>query len=324
MKTRESRADKKKWKAHTRRRFRKGDLELTTLAIPSFVWYICFSYLPMFGIIIAFVSFKFQPGQSFFANLVTSPWSGLKNFEFLFSSNSAWIILRNTLGYNLLFIVLNVLVPTVLAIMISQLRSKKIAKTTQTFMFLPYFMSWVVVAYFVEAFLNYDFGFLNTVRDSMGMGKELWYLQPSIWPSLLIILNIWKSMGYGMVVYLAAISGIDGTLYEAALIDGASKWQRIRFITLPMLKVTMIMMFLLSVGRIFYSDFGLFYQVPKGSASLFEVTETLDVYIWRALGQTTNISMPSAAAFVQSAAGCLTILLSNWIVRKVDKDSAIM
>lgn len=307
-----------------KRGFRKSDLELTVLAIPTFVWYIIFCYLPMFGVIIAFKKFVFQPGKGFLYNLFTSPWNGLKNFEFLVKSNDAWIILRNTLGYNILFVVLGVIIPAGLAILINQLRSKKLAKATQTAMFLPYFMSWVVVTYFVEAFLQFDTGLVNNTRVSMGLGPIQWYMEAKYWPYILIFLNVWKSMGYGMVVYLATISGIDESMFEAARIDGATKWQQLRYITLPLLKATMVMMFILNVGRIFYSDFGLFYQVPKGSASLYAVTETLDVYIYRALSGSVDIARPSAAAFIQSVAGCITILLSNWVVRKVDEDSAII
>lgn len=318
----------KKEKAEIQKRksrgFRKSDLELTVLALPTFLWYILFCYLPMFGVIIAFKKFTFQPGKGFLYNLLASPWNGLKNFEFLIKSNDAWIILRNTLGYNILFVILGVIIPAGLAILINQLHSKKIAKATQTVMFLPYFMSWIVVTYFVEAFLRYDAGLANSTRVNMGLAAIQWYMEPKYWPAILIFLNVWKSMGYGMVVYLATISAVDESLYEAARIDGASKWQQLRYLTLPLLKATMIMMFILNVGRIFYSDFGLFYQVPKGSASLFNVTETLDVYIYRALSNSMDIARPSAAAFVQSVAGCVTILLSNWIVRNVDEDSAII
>lgn len=306
------------------RHFRKSDLEMTVLALPTFIWYILFCYLPMFGIIIAFKKFTFQPGKGFLYNLFTSPWSGFKNFEFLVKSNDAWVILRNTLGYNILFVILGVAIPAGLAILINQLHSKKLAKMTQTAMFLPYFMSWVVVTYFVEAFLRYDVGLVNNILKGFDSSPIQWYMEPKYWPGLIIFLNVWKSMGYGMVVYLATISGIDESLYEAARIDGASKWQQLGYITLPLIKATMVMMFILNVGRIFYSDFGLFYQVPKNSASLYTVTETLDVYIYRALSGSVDISRPSAAGFIQSVAGCITILLSNWVVRKVDADSAII
>jgi len=307
-----------------KKRFHKDDLELTLLAAPTFIWYVLFCFLPMFGVIIAFKNFSFQAGMGFIHNVFTSPWSGLKNFEFFFKSNDAWLITRNTIGYNLIFIILNVAVPVTLAILINQLRSRWVAKAAQTAMLMPYFMSWVVITYFVSAFMNYDLGLFNQILRYFGMENLQWYAEKKYWPFILIFLSTWKMAGYSMMIYLATITGMDASLYEAAHIDGASRWQQIRYITLPLLKPVMIMMFILAVGRIFNSDFGLFYQVPKGSPSLYEVTETFDVYIYRALTGSVNISRPSAAAFIQSVAGCITILIANGIVRKLDKDSAII
>lgn len=302
----------------------RDDMQLSLLALPTTVWYILFAFLPMFGIIIAFKNYKVTPRAGFFTSLLNSEWSGLANFEFLFTSGTATIMIRNTILYNLAFIVLGVVVPVTLAILMSQLYSKRAAKVFQTAMFLPHFMSWVVVTYFVTAFLSTDKGVLNSILELLGKEDIQWYREPKYWPYFIIFLNLWKSMGYGMVVYLATITGIDDTFYEAAVIDGASKWQQAKYITLPMLKVVMIMMFILATGRIFYSDFGLFYQVPKASGALFEVTETIDVFIYKALKGSTNVSMASAAAFLQSVLGCLTILGTNWIVKRIDKDSAII
>lgn len=308
-----------------RGRFRRGDLELTALATPTLIWYLAFAYLPMFGILIAFKKFTFFAGHGFIYNLVHSPWaSGLSNFNYLFRTNDAFVILRNTVCYNIVFITLGVLIPTALAVAIGQMHSKRLAKATQTAMFLPYFMSWVVVTYFVGAFLQYDKGLVNSLLSSLGQKRVQWYMEKKYWPYLLVVINTWKTMGYSMVLYLATITSMDHSLFEAAMIDGATKWQQIRFITLPLLRGTMIMMFILNVGRIFYSDFGLFYQVPKASASLYSVTETLDVYVYRALGGSADISRPSAAGFIQSVAGCLMVLGSNWLVRKLDPDSAII
>ena len=307
-----------------KRKFGKDDMQLSLLALPTFIWYILFAFLPMFGIIIAFKKFTFRPGHNFISNLLASPWNGFKNFEFFFKSNSAWLITRNTIGYNFVFIILGVLIPVTLAIMLSQMNGKKFGKASQTAIFLPYFMSWVVVTYIVGAFLNYDLGMFNRMIASNGGKKVQWYMEQKYWPYILIFLNTWKSMGYGMVVYMATITGIDSSLYEAARIDGAGRWQQVRYITVPLLKTTMIMLFILSVGRIFYSDFGLFYQVPRGSASLQNVTETMDVFVYRALSGSVDISLPSAAGFVQSVAGCVTILLSNFVVKRFDKESALI
>lgn len=236
-------------KIRKRIHWRKQDSELTLLALPTFIWYILFSFLPMFGMIIAFKNFKIS--GNFISNVINSSWVGFKNFEFLFKSNDAWIILRNTIGYNIIFIILGIVLPVMFAIMISLLHSRKASKVYQTMMFLPYFLSWVVVSAVGWAFFSFDKGILNQFLVGIGHDAVNWYMEPQYWPYILIFLNIWKSIGYGMIIYLATITGIDSTYYEAAVIDGASIWQQTRFITLPMLKLVIVMMFILSVGRIF-------------------------------------------------------------------------
>ena len=304
-----------------RTHWRKQDTELTLLALPTTIWYILFCFLPMFGIIIAFKNFKITGG--FLSNVFNSSWSGFKNFEFLFKSNDAMIIIRNTLGYNFLFIILNIVIPVALALMIGQLHNRRAGKVYQTMMFLPYFLSWVVVSAVIWAFLSFDKGIANQMLIQMGGEPVNWYMEPKYWPFFLVFMNIWKGLGYGMVVYLATITGIDSTYYEAAVIDGASIWQQTKFITLPLMKLVIVMMFILAVGRIFYTDFGLFFQVPRDSNSLYNVTTTIDVLVYKQL-KTATVGMASAAAFVQSVMGCLTILLANWIVRRIDPDSAMM
>lgn len=304
-----------------RARWRKQDTELTLLALPTTIWYILFSFLPMFGIIIAFKNFKITGG--FLSNVFKSPWAGLKNFEFLFKSNDAWIIIRNTIGYNIIFIVLGIVIPVALALMIGMLHNRRAGKAYQTMMFLPYFLSWVVVSAVGWAFLSFDKGILNQMLAGWGVDPINWYMEPKYWPYFLIFMNVWKGLGYGMVVYLATIAGIDKTYYEAAVIDGATLWQQTRFITLPLMKLVIVMMFILAVGRIFYTDFGLFFQVPRDSNSLFNVTTTIDVMVYKQL-KTATVGMASAAAFVQSVLGCLMILAANWTVRKIDPDSAMI
>ncbi|MGG1612037.1 ABC transporter permease [Paenibacillus sp. FSL K6-2441] len=304
-----------------RTRWRKQDTELTLLALPTTIWYILFSFLPMFGIIIAFKNFKITGG--FLSNVFKSPWAGLKNFEFLFKSNDAWIIIRNTIGYNIIFIVLGIVIPVALALMIGMLHNRRAGKGYQTMMFLPYFLSWVVVSAVGWAFLSFDKGILNQMLAGWGVEPINWYMEPKYWPYFLIFMNVWKGLGYGMVVYLATIAGIDKTYYEAAVIDGATLWQQTRFITLPLMKLVIVMMFILAVGRIFYTDFGLFFQVPRDSNSLFNVTTTIDVMVYKQL-KTATVGMASAAAFVQSVLGCLMILAANWTVRKIDPDSAMI
>ena len=298
------------------------DIQLTFLALPTFVWYVIFSYLPMFGLIIAFKDFKIA-GKGFLSSLVKSDWIGFKNFEFLFATKDAYIIIRNTLVYNIIFIILGIVIPVTLAIMLNQLNNKRLAKFYQTSMFLPHFLSWVVVSYFVFSFLSSDKGLVNQILASRGKEPVQWYMEKKYWPFILIFMNSWKTMGYNMIVYLAAITGMDESYYEAALMDGASKWQQIKYITLPLLKPIVVIMFILAVGRIFNADFGLFYQVPKNSGALFEVTNVLDTYVYRALSGTGSIGMSSAAAFFQSVVGCLMVVASNMIIRKVDKESAL-
>lgn len=305
-------------------RWTKDDTELSLLALPTTVWYILFSFLPMFGIIIAFKEFRIK--GSFLSSVVNSEWAGgngLKNFESLFKFGDIGLIIRNTLLYNIVFIILGIVVPVVLALMIYQLHSRRATKVYQTALFMPYFLSWVVVAAIVFGFLSFDKGLVNNLVEQIGQDRVQWYMEPRYWPYFLVFMNLWKSLGYGMVVYLAAIVGIDGTYYEAAVIDGASKWHQMKYITLPLMKPVIIIMFILNVGRIFYSDFGLFYQVPQGSNSLLDVTYTIDVYVYSMMKSGTT-GMASATALIQSTVGCLTILAANAIVKKIDSDSAMI
>ena len=304
-----------------KKRWTKDDTELSLLAAPTVVWYLLFAYLPMFGLIIAFKNFKIH--GNFIKSVFSSQWVGLENFKFMFTSNEAAIVLRNTLGYNIIFISLGIILPVILAVAIENLHSKRMAKVYQTAMFMPYFLSWVVVAAVVWGFLSYDKGIVNSALSQMGKDPVNWYMSPQYWPPFLIFMNLWKGLGYGMVLYLAAVVGIDPSYYEAAVIDGATKWQQTRYITLPMIKTVIIIMFILNVGHIFYSDFGLFYQVPRDSNSLFNVTYTLDVMVYKSLKSST-VGMASAAAFFQSVMGCLTTLAANAVVKHIDPDSAMI
>lgn len=303
----------------------RDDTELTLLCLPTTVWYALFCFLPMFGIIIAFKHYTVTaPDRSFFYNLLVSPNAGFDNFTFIFQNGGMWDVVKLTLFYSIIFQILGILVPVTLALLMSQLFSKRYGKICQTCMFFPHFMSWVVVTYFVYAFLSTDNGLVNSILENLGQETKNWYMEKSFWPVFLIFLNTWKGMGYGMVVYLASITGIDATMYEAALIDGATKWQQTRYITLPHLKSIVIMMFILNIGGLVRSDFGLFYQVPRASGSLTPVTNTIDVYIYTALKTQFSPDMASAASFLQSIIGCCLILLSNWIISKIDAESAII
>lgn len=313
-----------------RKRWTRDDTQLFLLSLPTVVWYILFCYLPMFGLIIAFKKYQVAPGKGFLYSLMrNSAWSGLENFRFLFANNRETTInmFRNTIGYNVIFIVLDIILPVAFAVMINNLRSKRLAKAAQTAMFLPHFLSWVVVGYFVYAFLSTDSGLVNHMLSRLGLTPVKWYQQDAIgyWPWILVFLHLWKTMGYSMVVYLASIKGIDMSMYEAAMIDGAGKWQQTRNVTLPMLKPVMVMMFILATGRMFNSDFGLFYRTTRNASSLTSVYLTLDVYVYNSI---FNNSKPvygyiSAAGALQSVLGCLMMLLANGIVRKVDREDAL-
>ena len=303
----------------------RDDSELALLGLPATIWFAVFAYFPMFGLIIAFKSFKLQPGMGFLGSLFASDWAGFKNFTFFLTSNTFGMLLRNTLLYNVIFIILNLLIPVTLAIVINQLYSKIASKCYQTLMFFPYFMSWVVVSYFVYAFLSPSGGFANLIIEAFGGEGIMWYSSPQYWPFILVLLSTWKGMGYNMVVYLASITGIDTSLYEAAILDGATKWQQARYITIPTIRPMIIMMFILNIGHIFYSDFGLFYQVTQHIPKPLEnVASTFDTYIFLALQSNADIGRTAAAGLFQSVCCCVTVLITNAIVSKLDPDSAII
>lgn len=302
------------------------DVELFLLHLPTTIWFLIFCYAPMFGVVIAFMNYKLAPGHSFLYSLfINSRFSGLGNFRFLFNTPDFTIMLRNTVAYNLIFIVLGVVIPVTLAILISQLYSKKLAKVCQTMMFLPHFLSWVVIGYFVYAFLATDKGLFNRVFTSLGLvePKHQWYGDVPFWRWFLVFLNQWKGMGYGMVVYLASISGIDGELYEAALIDGASKWKQTKYITIPLLRPIMSIMLILAVGSVFRSDFGLFYQATRNDGRLVSITNTIDVFVYKALLVNSNINISSSSSFLQSVCGCIMVIAANLAVRKIDPEAGL-
>lgn len=299
----------------------KANKELLFLSIPGFIWFVLFAYLPMFGVIVSFKKFRVARGGGFFKSLFESEWVGFNNFKFLFASDDAFIIFRNTVLYNLVFIVLGIVLPIAVAMLLNEIRNKAMAKVYQSSMFLPYFLSWVVVSYCLFAFLNPEKGYFNSL-----LGEEnavSWYTAKEYWPAIIIIMSQWKGVGYNTVVYLASICGIDKTYYEAAVLDGASKWQQVKYITIPLLKPVITILLIMSIGHIFSADFGLFYQLPKNSGPLFPVTNVLDTYIFRALRGNGEIGMSSAAALFQSTVGFVLIMVSNKIVSKIDADNAL-
>lgn len=296
----------------------KQYIPLYLLFLPGAIYMIINNYIPMGGIIVAFKQYNARAG------IMGSPWNGLNNFQFLFSSPDAFTITRNTILYNLAFIVLNNVVGIIFAIFICDVVNSKLKKAYQSAILFPYLMSAVILGYIVFAFLSQSTGIVNnTFLKVLGIDGVNWYSTPKYWPFILTFVNLWKGVGYGCLIYISTINGIDASLYEAAGLDGATKWQQIKFITLPDLRPTVITLALMSVGRIFFSDFGLFYQVPRNSGSLFAATDVIDTYVYRGLMEQGNIGMSAAAGFYQSVVGFLVVLAANLIVRKISPDDAL-
>lgn len=298
-------------------RFRQF-IPLYVMLLPGMVYLFINNYIPMAGIVVAFKSYNVNAG------MFGSPWVGLRNFDFLFGTNEAAIIIRNTLLYNVAFIIINMVVGIVLAIFISDVVNTRLKKLYQSSILLPFLISIVVVSYIVFALLSHENGMLNKgLLPMLGMEPVQWYNDTTWWPLILIITNCWKGVGYGTLIYIASISGIDQSFYEAAELDGASKWQQITQITLPCLIPSIVTLLIMNIGRIFYSDFGLFYQVPQNSGSLYSVTNTIDTYVYRALMSTGGIGRSSAAGLLQSVVGFTLVMVSNLVVRKASAENAI-
>ncbi|MCI6037241.1 MAG: ABC transporter permease subunit [Clostridiales bacterium] len=303
-----------------RRGERTKTLALTAMLIPGLIVLFFNSYLPMAGIVMAFQ--KIDYSKFAFAG----KWVGLRNLKLFFGSTYTPVIIRNTLLYNFAFIVLGKFFSMAFAVALNELRGLNAKKVYQGVMFLPYFISWVAVSYIALAFLHTDYGLVNrTILPMLGMEGKNWYQTPAAWPGLLIFFNLWKGTGYGTVMFLASIAGIDPSLYEAARIDGANRWQQIIHITLPMLYPMLIITTLLSIGSIFNTDIGLFYSVPMRSINglLADVTTTLDTYVYVTFssgGSASTVNLSSAAAFIQSIIGFVLVLLSNMVVKKINPD----
>ncbi|MGN0999807.1 MAG: ABC transporter permease [Faecousia sp.] len=295
---------------------RSQTLGLVCMALPMMIVVTIFSYIPMGGLIVAFKDYSYKDG------ILGSPFCDpfWKNFEFLFKSPDTYRIIRNTLGYNLVFIFLTLIISVTIAILLNEIKSRKALKVYQTTMFFPYFLSWVVVSYIVYAFLNPRLGYLNAIAARNGGETLDWYNTPEAWVFIIIFMQIWKTVGMNVLMYYASLMSIDSTYYEAAALDGASKWQSIRYITLPFLYPMMIILTILAVGKIMNSDFGLFYQLPMDSKTLYETTDVLETYVYRALMQNGNIGMSSAAGFLKSVVGLCLVLFTNWVVKKINPD----
>lgn len=296
---------------------KKVNWALVSMLIPGIILLIVFKYIPIAGVIVAFKRL------SYVDTIWSAPWCGLDNFKFLFTTPDAWVITRNTVLYNIVFIVGGLFLNVLFAIMLDELRNKHAVKIYQNIIFLPFLFSIVIVTYLYYGFFSQNYGILNSILKMLGRTGINWYNDASKWPFILVFVNFWMSIGYGSILYIAGIAGIDESLFDAAKIDGASRWQKIRYVTIPSLMPIIIINFIMGVGRIFNSDFGLFYTFPMNSASLYRVTNVIDTYVYRSLMITGDTGMSAAAALYQSAVGFVLVMIANGIVNKIDSDKAM-
>lgn len=292
---------------------------LYTMLVPGLIYFCIFSYLPLIGLYFAFVNYDFMAG--WFG--LKSTFVGLENFVFFFTSDQWITITVNTLWLNFLFISTGLIVQIVLALCINELGGKMFKKSTQTVMFLPNFLSWTVISVFSLALFGSDGGFINNVLLFFNVDPIMFYQDPNVWPAILVILRIWKGAGFGTVIFLSTISGIDQEMYEAARIDGANRLKSMYYLTLPMLKPTIVMLLIMSMGSVFAGDFGMIYALIGDNPLLRPTTDVIDTFVYRALRVNNDIGMSSAVGLVQSALGFIMVMTTNAIARKIDKDTAL-
>ncbi|MZQ81985.1 ABC transporter permease subunit [Paenibacillus sp. 5J-6] len=295
----------------------KSKKTLLFMIAPAVLYFLLFSYVPMAGIVLAFKQYRYDLG------ILGSPWVGFENFKFFFMTGDAFRVTRNTMLYNAAFILINNVLQIAAAIFMAEIGSKLFRKTAQTLMFLPYFLSWVVVGAVAYNLFNYEHGTVNTLLRMLHIPEIDIYTTPEYWTYILVFFSAWKTIGYGALFYMASILSIDRETYEAAEIDGANVFQRIRFITLPSLRPTITILVLLAIGGIFRGDFGLFYQLVGNNGLLYQTTDVIDTYVYRSLLVNNEIGMSSAIGFYQSILCFVTIMLTNFLVRKSDKDNAL-
>ena len=295
----------------------KRNRALFAMALPAVILVIVMQYLPMSGLVLAFKNYRYDLG------VFGSPWNGIDNFRFLFSSGTGWRITRNTILYNLLNLITSQGLAVVVAIFFSEIHRKYFKKISQTVILLPYFISWVVVGVFVFSIFNYETGLINNIIKSTGGEPINFYSIPGAWPFIICAFNAWKWTGYNSVIYIAAITGVDAEINEAAAIDGATIFQRIRYITIPSIRPTLITMILLQVGRILRGDFEMFYQIIGLNGQLFNMTDVIDTYVFRSLVTNPDIGMTAAATFYQSVLCFAIIMIVNAVVKRIDADYAL-
>jgi putative aldouronate transport system permease protein len=295
---------------------RQSKTLLLMLLVPALMTFV-FAYLPMGGLVMAFKRFNYTRG------IFGSPWVAFDNFKFFFRSGRAWTVTRNTALYNLAFILINTSLEVLLAVILGEMRVKWLKRTLQSCIFLPYFISWVIVGSIAYSLFSYESGTLNGALRSMGLDPVNIYDRPGLWPLIIVAFCAWKSVGYGMVVYLAAIVGIDGSLYEAAKIDGANIFQRVRVITLPCIMPTMVTLILLALGRVFRGNLDLFYQLVGQNGALFNITDVIDTVVFRMTISATDIGQTVAIGFFQSLLCFITIIIANWLVKRAEQNYAL-
>ncbi len=309
---------KEKYKRKTRKRLDgNSDFQLLFMAMPAVLLIFVLNYIPMLGVFIAFKDINL--GKGFFA----SDWVGFKNFKFLFTSSDAVRITVNTLSMNCLFISVGLIVSVSFALMLNEITKRWMVKTLQTTYFFPYFVSWVVAGFMFYSYFNAQYGMLNNLLAKLGYQTVEWYSKPQYWPVILLLVYLWKYIGYYSIIYYAGIMGIDNEYYEAAAIDGASKFNIVTKITIPLLSPLIIVMLLIQLGKIFYSDFGLFYFIPGDNGALYSTTDVIDTYVYRSFKVLGNIGMSSAAGLYQSFVGFVLVMLSNLVIRKYSPDNSL-
>lgn len=291
-------------------------IEITLLALPAIVFVFVFNYLPLYGLILPFKNYNIKLGP------FKSPWTGFDNFKFLITSDSLGIITRNTLVMNILFFTFNTIFSILIALLLFEL-GKKFVKFYQTVAFFPFFMSWVVVTYIVSGFLESDRGLLNKFIGLFGAESIQWYNEAQYWPIILVIVYLWKMTGYGAVIYYAGLMGIDSEYFEAAIIDGASKLQQIRYVSVPLIFPLIVIINLMAIGRIFYGDFGLFFNVTKNIPLLYPTTDVIDTYVYRSLKVLGDFGMASAAGLYQSICGFILVFITNWVVKRINAENSL-
>jgi putative aldouronate transport system permease protein len=295
----------------------RRNLGLLMLATPALLYLFVFKYLTMFGAIVAFKRYRTVDG------ILGSPWVGLENFRFMFGTGQIWTVIRNTLLLNTLFLAVGTIASLTVAILIYEIYNRRVTRAYQTTLFFPQFISWVLVSYFVYALLSTDSGIVNGLLRRFGQQPISWYTSPQYWPVILLLASLWKGVGAGSLLYLAGLLGIDPQYYEAARIDGATKWQEIRFITLPLLTPVIIIQLLIAIGFIFNADFGLFYQVTRDNAALYPTTDVMDTFVYRSLTTVGNVGMAGAAGLMQAVVGFVLVIVSNWLVRRWDPERSL-